>query len=85
MITTNERQALQAIVDSEYQNGSSKKEEVVGNDVWAKYCNPFANKRTQSGTYASLAKKGFITTSSYGPGEDTVAITDSGWDALQQK
>ncbi|UOF80922.1 hypothetical protein [Caudoviricetes sp.] len=80
-LTANERKALQAIVDSEYQNGSKNKQEVVGNDIWTQYCNPFSNKRTQSGVYASLSKKWLIQIEECG-NMGTVAITESGWDSL---
>lgn len=86
MLTTNERKALQAIVDSEYQDGGDP----IGHDVWTEYCNPFTNKRTQSGVYASLSKKGFIRV---GFLEDvagrnrmgTVCITEAGFKAMQSK
>ena len=80
-LTANERKALQAIVDSEYQNGSKDKQEVVGNDIWTQYCNPFSKKRTQSGVYASLSKKGLIQIEECGY-MGTVAITESGWNLL---
>ena len=55
-LTANEIKALQAIVNSEYQSSNDP----VGHDVWTLYVNPFSNKRTQSGVYASLSKKGLI-------------------------
>lgn len=82
-LTANERTALRSIVDSEYQNGSNK-EDVVDNDIWTQYCNPFSNKRTQSGVYASLSKKGLITINECG-NMGTVAITEKGWDSIYPK
>src|SRR5688572_3868614 len=79
MLTKNERTALEAIRRSEYQSGN-RRDDVVGHSVWTQYCNPFENKRTQSGVYASLSKKGFIRISDY-DGMGTVAITEEGWDA----
>ena len=78
MITDNERRALEAIINSEYQDGGNP----VGNDVWTQYCNPFANKKTQSGVYASLSKKGFIKVDDM-DGMGTVCITQAGFDTWQ--
>lgn len=86
VLTSNERKALQAIVDSEYQDGDQM-EHVVGHDVWTQYVNPFQNKKTQSGVYASLSKKGLIRVADYDMGSGhgvmgTVHITQAGWNAL---
>lgn len=84
MITSNERKALTAIVESEYQDGGNP----VDHNVWTQYVNPFANKRTQSGVYASLSKKGYIRIGAdydMGAGNGTmgtVAITEAGYRAL---
>ena len=84
MITSNERKALQAIVDSEYQDGGNP----VGRHVWTQYVNPFNNKKSQGGTYASLSAKGLIRIGgdyNMGTGRGkmgTVCITQAGVDAL---
>lgn len=77
--TPNEVKALQAIVDSEYQDGSDP----VEHDVWTQYVNPFPNKITQAGVYNSLIKKGLISSRPASGGEmGTVHITKAGMDAL---
>lgn len=83
-LTSNEIKALQAIIASEYQDGDP-----VDHDVWTMYVNPFPNKRTQSGIYSSLSKKGFIRVGFCEDGQgrnrmDTVCITQSGFDSLQK-
>lgn len=85
-LTTNEEKALQAIVKSEYQDG--RNEATIDHDVWTKYCNPFHNKATQGGVYASLSKKGFIRVGFLEDGQgrnhlDTVCITQEGYAALR--
>ena len=80
-LTANEAKALQAIVDSNYQDGSG--EDTIDYEVWTVYSNPFENKRTQSGVYSSLSKKGLITTGREDDFPfDTVAITEAGYTAL---
>jgi len=89
-ITSNERLALRAVLNSEYQCGDSR-ECVVGNQVWTSYCNPFDSKRTFSGVVASLVKKGLVTTgggpadANYQAGCDgtTLALTLAGYDAAR--
>lgn len=88
-ITANERKALEAIRDSEYQSGSAR-EDVVGHAVWTSYCNPFSNRKTFSGVIASLSKKGMVicggstADANYEAGCDgtTLALTEAGFDAL---
>jgi hypothetical protein len=84
-LTDNEARALRTIVASEYQDGDNP----VGHDVWTQYVNPFANKKTQGGVYASLSQKGLIKIGGdydMGTGKGkmgTVCITQSGFDALR--
>lgn len=80
-LTANECKALRAIVKSEYQNDSS---DVVDVPVWTRYCNPFSSKSTFSGVVSSLVQKGFVTVDDYSPTEGTIAITQSGFDALNE-
>lgn len=85
-LTDNERIALRAILESEYQNGESR-EDVVEHAVWTSYCNPFSSKRTFSGVVASLVKKGLVKTggstadANYDAGCDgtTLRLTDAGY------
>jgi hypothetical protein len=83
-LTQNEVKALQAIVNSEYQDGGDP----VGHDVWTQYCNPFGNKKSQGGVYASLSQKGLIRVGGdydLGTGHGkmgTVCITREGLNAL---
>jgi hypothetical protein len=86
-LTANERKALKAIIASEYQQGDAR-DDVVDHDVWTRYVNPFKNKRTQGGVYASLSTKGLIKIGGdyeMGSGHGTmgtVSITAAGWDAF---
>jgi hypothetical protein len=77
--TDNERKVLQAIYDSEYQDGF----EYAGHHVWTDYINPFPVKTTLPGVVSSLVKKGFVsvyrgTTSASGEDGSTIALTALG-------
>ena len=83
MLTANETQMLQAILDSDYQDGNEGAE-CVGEAVWSWSANPFESKRTASGVASSLGKKGFA--KSYDDGDENVIyITQAGYDALVEK
>jgi hypothetical protein len=76
-LTSIERQALQGILDSDFQDGETG----PGKQVWTWSANPFNSKRTFSGAVSSLVKKGLA--GSTDEGEDSVIwITQAGLDAL---
>lgn len=91
MLTSKEVQALDAILDDALIK--SKKEDdgdPVFHEVDAKGVNPFADKRTQSDVYDTLAKKGFIECSGMNVDpvtdeaeEEYVCITPEGLEALK--
>jgi hypothetical protein len=82
-LTDNERMALQGIVDSDFIDG----EHPVDKWVWSFSANPWdgdpKESRKFAGTLVSLIKKGLAKQD--GEGRDAcVAITQAGYDALQQ-
>ena len=78
MLTDIERQALQGIMDSDFQDGETG----AGRQVWSWSANPFPNKRTFSGAMSSLVKKGLA--GACGEGDDAcVWITEAGLAALK--
>ena len=89
MLTSRETQALEAILDDAIIR--SKKEDdgdPVFHEVDANDVNPFADKRTQSDVYTSLAMKGYIECSgsedpSGGETLENVCITLKGLEALK--
>lgn len=91
MLSADEIQALGAILDAAIVNS---KEEDDGDPVFyevnAEGVNPFADKRTQSIVYDSLARKGFIECSGTNVDpvtdeaeEEFVCITPEGLEALK--
>jgi hypothetical protein len=89
VLTSEEVQALDAILNDAIVK--SKEDDGDGDPVFhevnAEGVNPFADKRTQSGVYTSLAKKGLIECSGYmdvtGKSEEYVCITPEGLEALK--
>jgi hypothetical protein len=87
MLTKSERRALEAVRDSEYQDGDP-----VGHEVWTSYVNPFSSRRTFSGVVSSLVKKGFLVTGGStadanreaGCDGTTLALTAEGLAALKE-
>jgi hypothetical protein len=82
-VTAKERAMLEAIVDSEYQNGAREKSDVVENPVWSfSVCDGFG--AGAGGIASSLSKKGFarFLRSDENDDSSTIAITETGWDAL---
>ena len=88
VLNSEEVHALDAILNDaivkskEEDNGDPVFHEVDANGV-----NPFADRRTQSSVYDSLAKKGLIECSGYedvtGKSEEYVCITHKGLEALK--
>jgi len=89
MLTSRETQALEAILEDAI--AKSKEEDncdPVFHEVGANGVNPFADKRTQSEVYTSLAMKGYIECSgtedpSGGEMLEYVCITPKGLEALK--
>ncbi len=77
-ITTNEREALQGILDSDFQDGPGE----VGKQVWTWSANPFKSKRTFSGVVASLVKKSLVDICEDGE-DSTIWITQAGMDVIK--
>jgi hypothetical protein len=76
-LTNLERQGLQGIVKSDFQDGNPP----VDNPVWTFSANPFKSKRTFSGVMSSLVQKGLAGSQDDGP-EHVVWITEAGLAAL---
>ena len=75
-MTENEKKVMSCIVNSEYQDSP----DVVGKPMWVDCISDdvgFSNRRTFSGTMASLKKKGYIETDG-----ECCAITKEGFGAL---
>ena len=87
MLTSEEVQALDAILNDAIVKSKEDDGDPVFHEVNAEGVNPFADKRTQSGVYTSLAKKGLIECSGYmdvtGKSEEYVCITPEGLEALK--
>jgi hypothetical protein len=85
VLTSEEIQALDAILDDAIVKSKEVDDsDPVYHEVDAKGVNPFANRRTQSSVYDSLAKKGLIQCSG-NEDEDVeyVCITPEGLEALK--
>jgi hypothetical protein len=87
-LTSEEVQALDAILEDALVKSKEEDDgDPIFHEVNAKGVNPFADKRTQSDVYDSLAKKGLIECSGYedlsGASEEYVCITPEGLDALK--
>jgi hypothetical protein len=88
VLTSDELQALDAILDDAIVKSKDEDDgDPVFHEVDVNGVNPFADRRTQSSVYDSLAKKGLIECSGY---EDTsgvemefVCITPEGLEALK--
>jgi hypothetical protein len=80
MLTKLERIVMEAILNSEFQEGKDE-DMVIGWDVWVDclYDLPQDIGLTKSGAFGSLTKKGFINTNG-----ECVHITQAGWDALKK-
>jgi len=84
-MTNGEKQAIEAIFKSDYNWGSGVEgAEVIGNPVWA-----FSvadgipgSKASRGGIIGSLSVKGWITFGSYDKADDTIALTQAGFDAF---
>lgn len=77
-LTPNEARALNAVANSEYNDGNPPL-----NAVWTDYTNPFDSKRTFSGVVSSLSKKGYVLVAyDSDPPYGTLQLTRAGWDAL---
>ena len=81
-LTTNERRALQGILDSDYMDGDTSPS-VIGKRVWTWSANPFKSKRTFSGVVSSLVKKGYVIADDRYVNEPCIAITAAGYAAYQ--
>lgn len=76
MLTDLEYKVLDAIVHSEYQDGSG--DIVIDNPVWTDYLN-FDRTLIKSGVFSSLIKKGYIRSFRSGK-ESTCLITKKGYE-----
>jgi hypothetical protein len=88
VLTSEEVRALDAILnDAIVKSKEEDNGDPVFHEVNAKGVNPFADRRTQSGVYTSLAKKGLIECSGCvdlsGKSEEYVCITPEGLEALK--
>lgn len=78
-ITQKEAMVLDAILNSDYHDGSDP----VMNPVWSFSCNPFDSITSLGGVMASLKKKGLADTDD--DGDDAVCfITVQGWKAINE-
>lgn len=77
-LTKNEMMALQGIIDSDFRDGNHP----ANYPVWSWSANPFASKRTFSGTMSSLVKKGLAGSDGMKGDDACVWITQAGLDAL---
>lgn len=89
-VTNNELLVLQAILNSEYQNGSTEAKHVVLQQVWTDYINPFDKLNTLPGVVASLSKKGLVgvykgTTKVTGNDPSRIWLTQAGFDIVGVK
>jgi hypothetical protein len=79
-LTTNERQALRGIADSDFMDGPPE----AYRSVWSWSANTFENKRVFAGAISSLVKKNLV--HSTGSGEDAcLVLTAEGLAALNQE
>lgn len=79
-MTELEAKVVAGILASEYDAGQT-----VGKWVWSWSANKgFENKRSFPGAVASSVKKGFVTTEDY-DGEDTITLTQLGYDTYNTK
>lgn len=89
MLTSEEVQALDAILEDAIVKSKEEDDgDPIFHEVDVKGVNPFADRRTQSDVYTSLAKKGLIECSGTVDASDSevleyVCITPEGLEALK--
>jgi hypothetical protein len=82
-LTKLEREVLEAVISSDFQDGDSK-EAVVDYQVWYLEESDVKMERGQlAGAISSCVKKGFVIVEDDEEGK-TIAITELGWDILNQ-
>ena len=84
-LTILEAAVLNAIINSEYQDGTGS--EVIGNPVWYINHSDVKNDMTAQqlpGVVSSLVKKGYVNTCiEKNHNDSTICITKLGWEAYQ--
>lgn len=81
-LTTLEKQVLEAVINSDFQDGHSK-ESIVGYQVWALEESDVKMEKGQlAGAVSSCVKKGFVIVGECEYEGETIAITELGWDTL---
>lgn len=81
-MTDLERQVIEGIFNSDYQDGNVG-EEAVNHPVWTfDVVDRIAgNKASRGGAVASCVKKGYVSLSSYDKKDDAIEVTRAGYDA----
>lgn len=81
-LTTLEKQVLEAVINSDFQEGNEK-EDVVNTQVWYLEESDVKMEKGQlAGAISSCVKKGFVVVEDDEDDERMISITELGWDTL---